>query len=660
MKEQNLLSLTQACEQLSISTATGRNWIKLGKLPAFKLLDGTYYFDAAHIQQLQAELSSGKNTALKSRRNKSYISGNCIYKAYVSKTSPNTAAVQALLVQLHSSTFVPTHADKLLFIAECAIQLLLSSLNQQPPAGSCLYAYLTRTIHLSSYAPLLDTLIPSPKAALRQVQSLPELFCTRYTYVRGEDTLGLLYLSLKQLDERKAKGAYYTPVQIVRQLTHALPSASSSSTFFDPCCGTGNFLLQLPEYTTLEHVFACDLDPDSVHLAQLNAALHFQTTNMDLICSHITCRDFLQENKHIKADYIIGNPPWGYSFSSIEKLQLKQQFQTASKKAVESCDLFLEQALSILPPGGVLAFVLPEALLSVKSHSIIQKLLLEACHIRRIDYIGNVFYQVHCPSILLQCEKRKPTAPPYDGTGTKILFPDRTFSIHTKRFFTPGCLSFYADDTQYCLLQKLLHTKNALTLKEHADFALGIVTGNNRQLLSDTPGIQTEPVLKGCDIQPYAITTPKQFITFTPENFQQMAPEHLYRAPEKLVYRFIGKQLIFAYDNKQRLTLNSCNIVIPKIRHLHIKYILAVLNSSAAQFLFTMQFHSLKILRSHLEAIPIPPADSFSQNEIVQLTDLLLTQPENTTLSTCIDKKIAALYHLSDDEYQLIMQTLHS
>lgn len=131
-------------------------------------------------------------------------------------------------------------------------------------------------------------------------------------------------------------------------------------------------------------------------------------------------------------------------------------------------------------------------------------------------------------------------------------------------------------------------------------------------------------VLKGTDICKYHINPAKQYLRFEPEQFQQVAPLEIYRAPEKLLYRFISNQLVVAYDDRQMLSLNSCNIVIPKIEGMQIKYILAILNSSVSQFVYQKEFHSIKVLRAHMEHIPIPRVGKAIQNEIIAMTEPLI------------------------------------
>ena len=90
-------SLKELCGQLSISIATGRNWVKLGKITPQYIKNGVPYFDEKHIAIIENEIRSGKNVALKSRRNKKYVSGNALYRSYVSQNCKNLTVLQKLL-----------------------------------------------------------------------------------------------------------------------------------------------------------------------------------------------------------------------------------------------------------------------------------------------------------------------------------------------------------------------------------------------------------------------------------------------------------------------------------------------------------------------------------------------------------------------------------
>lgn len=93
--------------------------------------------------------------------------------------------------------------------------------------------------------------------------------------------------------------------------------------------------------------------------------------------------------------------------------------------------------------------------------------------------------------------------------------------------------------------------------------------------------------------------------------------------------------------NQQTLSLNSCNIVIPEIDGIEMKYVLAILNSSVASYFVTKKFNSIKLLRSHIEQIPIPIVSKDIQVAIVKKVDRIMNSSEN----------ISGLYEELDDEY---------
>ena len=127
---------------------------------------------------------------------------------------------------------------------------------------------------------------------------------------------------------------------------------------------------------------------------------------------------------------------------------------------------------------------------------------------------------------------------------------DFIFDIHSNKF-----------DSK--IIDKIYQTKH-ITLKDKAIWALGIVTGNNKKFITSEDKSGFEPIYKGKDVKKFILDKPSSYIQFKPKKFQQVAPEEKYRVKEKLIYKFISKNLIFAYDNRKRLTLNSANILIPE------------------------------------------------------------------------------------------------
>lgn len=658
--DSKLLTLKELCDTLSISLATGRNWLRLNKIVPTKNIENVPYFSVSYINGLQKELVSGRNSALKNRRNKGFISGNGIYKSYLS-SSANNLAVRAVLNVLAKEHTALTNEQIHWVVAECALQLFCQrfqiAINS---TNNLLHAYLSGELDIAPYTSLMNDLIGSQNPALLFIEEHPQLFAVSYTYEKQEDILGLLYISLKNMGSRKTTGSYYTPTETVRHLIENLSAASADftrKTVFDPCCGTGNFLLQLPDHFNFTHIYGNDIDSTSVKITRINMALKFHIKDIQTLYDNITESDFLTESSTRTYDYIIGNPPWGCVFSDAEKDYLRENFQCAKGKNIESYDVFTERALSLLSENGTLAFVLPKAILNVRNHAPIRQIILTETSITRLDYLGEIFNKVQCPSIILQLIH---TGKPLSCIGMTVTDQTRSFPINREREITADCFSFLMDDREYAVMDKLLHLPGAVTLENQADFALGIVTGNNREYISNEKTDANEVILRGSDIDRYQIKEATSYITFTPEKFQQTALEKYYRAPEKLLYRFISKEPVFVYDNKQTLSLNSCNILIPHVEGLDMKYILAVLNSRITQFIFRKQFDSVKVLRSHIEQISIPVIDSTAQTEIIRIVNQLLSKKNDTEFLAQyekLDKIIAALFGLTEEEYQIICES---
>lgn len=658
LSDNDHVSLKELCEELSISTATGRNWIKLGKLMPEYTTNKTPYFTNNYATNLKNEIKSGENTALKSRRNKTYISGKVLYKSYVSENCKNLPVLQKMFSIVSNKDMNFDSENIQYIIADCALQLYADkmqlSVDTQKPL---LEEYLNKKINLTNYGILIDDLIDSKSAALEFCKNNRALFSLKYTYEHSEDILGLIYISCINIRCRKATGSYYTPTKVVKKLISNL-NIKKSDKILDPCCGTGNFLLQLPQNVAWNNIYGNDIDPVSVKITRLNMALKYSDASIETICQHITKSNYLTEYNKSGFNYIIGNPPWGYNFSETEKTQLRRTHTAISKKNVESYDIFIEHALSNLAEDGQLSYVVPEAILNVKAHTDIRNIILQKTSIKYLEFLGNAFDQVHCPCIILQLSRTKA---PFSTMGMKVRKEEDAFEIKTERTVSPKYFSFITTDSEYEILNKIKENNNISFLADNADFALGIVTGNNKAYISSQKAPGNEIVLKGANICKYHIKPGNNFINFMPEHFQQTAPTEIYRAPEKLLYRFICNELVFAYDDKQTLSLNSCNIIIPKLDGVNIKFILAILNSRIAQFIYKKQFNSIKVLRSHIENIPIPIVNRQTQNKIIAITDLLI-QGQNirkaTMLYNKLDSMICQLFDFTQNEQKIIQKAV--
>lgn len=635
---------------LSVSTATVRNWIRLGKL--IPDIDNQF-FSKRYLEQFISLLETEDDSKLKSRRNKNRIAGRFLYKNYIHNKNN-----QSLVSEILALDLIENEKDLNIIISNFAIQLYYQSIGIKYEHNNVLSDFLSQDTFNEFHILISDLLHISDKDFSIPSRLLPILE-KEITFVKGEDSLGFVYLSLRDIGIRKSRGAYYTPEKIVNEMIdklYANDTVLQSKTICDPCCGTGNFLLRLIERgVNYSNLRGQDIDSTSIYLARINIALLTPDFTANEIRKRFTIGNTLFDSFKEKFNVIIGNPPWGSSFSEEEKDKYRAYFRTAQGKSIESYDLFLEKALTMLTKDGIVAFVLPEAILNVASHHIIRELIINSCSFKFISYLGNAFNGVQCPCIFIGI-----TPDPHPTSiGCRVFTKSNNYVISTPRTFSNGTLSFNISDREMECLDAISNIDNAVFLKGNAAFALGIVTGNNKEYISSKQQNDNEIVLKGSDIKRYGPVTSENYIHFTPENFQQVAPLQLYRAEEKLLYRFISEVPVFTYDNKQTLSLNSCNIVIPKIKDLSMKYVLAILNSSVSAYFISKKFNSVKILRSHIEQIPIPKVSQEVQQEISSLVDSMLSSPIGIKDKyESLDAKIMSLYKLDNQQITTIKKSL--
>ncbi len=647
IKKTEVITLATACKMLGISEATGKNWLRLGKLNAKDSETGKLIYKH-EVEKLLLSLKKDDSNVLKSRRNKTALKGRELYVNYVSRESPNHAAVALLVSGFTGSTTAITA-----LLCESFLQLLVDAKRIKANCNKQFFkAYLEGSLDADIYDWLLLELMDktSRNTLLSASKKLP--YFTLH-FVPFEDTLGLIYLSLMELSKRRQSGRYYTPQSLTDTAVETLQVARGR-VFLDPCCGSGNFLLRLLRRgARVEDLYGCDLDGFSVTLARINFVLSGNCSDKETLqehllkCDTITCRSLPQ------IDVVLGNPPWGSCDDEKVVSRYARTLICAEKKRPCFADLFVERSLNLLKDGGIVQFVLPEALLNVASHETIRSFITEHARVRSVRYLGEVFHAVQCPSVILTLEKTSFS----NASGDVIVnVGDSNYIVRRQR--KGSDFNFKVTDQEALVLDKMDDLEHCVKLKGHAKFALGIVTGSNNNSIFKEKIDGSEPVLRGLDIEPFKINPPDSFIKYEEGAFQQVAPMELYRAKEKLVYRFIAKYPIVAVDTHGMLTLNSCNLLVPEFKDLSATYLAAVLNSSAVRFYFEKKFHTIKILRSLLEEVPVPVASKEDQMYIEFLVEELKDADEATSKEIIkkIDRKIAEIYGLGKRALKLISQ----
>ncbi|MBE6425739.1 MAG: hypothetical protein E7029_07135 [Planctomycetaceae bacterium] len=493
-----------------------------------------------------------------------------------------------------------------------------------------------------------------------------------WQYTGDADRLGILFREMTQAGMLAERGAFDTPEHVARDAVERLaemmkaeetPSKNGEKTwtFLDPACGTGTFLREIRRrfQVPLSALFGMDLDPTAVRIARLVLLWEVpDSTEMP----YIVCRDGLStelpEGMPTAFAAIAANPPWGAK-KTRPSPEMRRSPERKTLGKYETFTQFLLRSWELLRPGGTAVFLLPEAFLNIRTHAPIRRFLLENAQIEEAVSIGKAFEGVFTPAVRLVFRKPALTgAVPQVSQETETLhFHAETQGFPQERFLQlPDCIiSPTASSETFRIVEKMYAVPHE-TLAGHAEWGLGIVTGNNARWVAEEPKSDAwEPILCGPDIEPFRIREPQKWIHFRPECFQQTLPKERFRVPEKIVYRFITSRPAFALDTQQRLTLNSANFLVPSIPGLSTLAILAFLNSEAFRFLFVQQFFTHKVLRGDLERLPFPKiSKKFSQNLEILAGDVF----SGKEVCAKMEEQIFLTFNLTRTEIQFIRRSL--
>lgn len=453
------------------------------------------------------------------------------------------------------------------------------------------------------------------------------------------DLLGIIYQSNMLEGVKNQSGSYYTPYKVTSSMVSAL-SFEEGQTFMDPCCGSGAFLLSL-SCKNPEQIYGIDNDPIAVMIAKFNLLLRYPDNDF---VPNIVCGDFLLDNPFSSNcfDYIVTNPPWGAFVGDIQGIEVITSQETFS--------LFFVKSFQQIKEDGIVRFLLPEAILNVKIHKDVRTFILDNCCLNSITVYDGSFSGVVTGFIDIECQSRAKSNTVLINKGNDSFIVDIVaFSENENNVF---CF-LNSVDTE---IVKQCKQFGKYTLGE-STWALGVVTGDNKGKLKSTPASNLEAIYTGKEIIPYGLKAPSNFILYDRAAFQQVAKEECYRAPEKLIYKFISNKLVFAYDDKQRLFLNSANILIPNVPGMGIKTVMALLNSDLFSFLYQKMFGEVKILKGNLLQLPFPEISKEQDCRISTLVDSIMSgHSENVEP---LQNDIYSLFSLSQTQIKHIRSAIY-
>lgn len=431
--------------------------------------------------------------------------------------------------------------------------------------------------------------------------------------IKNSDFLGEDYESSLSDSYRNKEGIYYTPTDIVHDLLTIKNENLENKSICDPCCGSGNFLIRALEIGFKpENIFGFDIDQVAVEIAKKRI---YEKTGF--LSENIKLADFLElsiSNKIGSYDYIFTNPPWGKKIEKIERESISKILKAGN--SLDTCSLFYFSCINALNLNGKLGFLLPEAFFNVATYEDARVSTL-SYQIEKLSYYGKPFKGLLTGAVGIVLNKMNPNeGAVIDCLYEKIRFQRDVLSFqkNPKSIINISCTPDDAEVISH------IYSIPHLTLNGYGKWGLGIVTGNNEKFIESSHRKGLIPVYKGSDITKNGLKPASNYIPEDFSHYQQVAPINLYKAREKLIYKFISSNLCFFYDTNGHFIINSANmLIINEDFPVSMKIIADLLNSDFMNWVFKKIFNTHKILRGDLESLPIHAqflsGDNFLESE---------------------------------------------
>ena len=348
----------------------------------------------------------------------------------------------------------------------------------------------------------------------------------------------------KSREDRKGKGVFYTPPEVVERMTESALSGIDLSAdpyvrILDPACGTGLFLAKAFEvlkrkfeenyaiildnnrelagkvgwdgigsFIVENNLWGADIDREALNMArEILMKLAGEKSSPNLICADSLISgstvqislfdDVSQEEREFwnnNYDYILGNPPYiGHKQVPAERKKVLQQLYKGiyrDKSDISYC--FIKKGIDLLKEGGSLSFITSRYFMEGPSAAGLRKYIADNCTIVEIvDFYGrNVFRDAGVASCIITLRKGSYNSETSvfkhkkdaDAANGELFAPSNFeyFTINRSNLRHEGWLLINPE--QYGIFSAA-DAKDGLELSSIADSCQGIITGCDRAFI---------------------------------------------------------------------------------------------------------------------------------------------------------------------------------
>lgn len=362
-------------------------------------------------------------------------------------------------------------------------------------------------------------------------------------------------------------------------------------------------------------------------------------------------------------DIIIGNPPYGIKYSSVEKLILKNIY-TESQFKIDSYSLFLLKSINLLKHKGFCSYIISNTFLDNYFEEKVRELLLRTTAIKEINDLDDKVFEagvvhtmifsflkgIHTHN-LVNCNYSNNLHAGFLQIPQDYFLKQDKFTFNIREYGSKDLLATIKNST--------------VPLNAVIDLRQTIKTGDdNIYILSTARKKSYKPILRGKDIGKYYFKPQLLYVDYGKHLACPRDPK-IFEQP-KILIREAGAIITATYDEDNYYIMSSLYNGILIDKNFNLKFLLGLINSTLFQFLMHKMifektkgaFTKAKIY--HYERLPIKLATESQQKPIINLVErILITKKRNPNANTKpledqIDIMVYKLYNLTYEEVEII------
>jgi len=393
-------------------------------------------------------------------------------------------------------------------------------------------------------------------------------------------------------------------------------------------------------------------------------------------------------------DAVIGNPPWGAEFSTIDQEYIRKEFKVANGRNLDSYAIFIEAGLKKLRKGGLLSYITPDTFLRKDDHYTLRCHLLNEYSIGELIETGPVFSKVRdtwALVFLLLNQKPKPDLKISHKNISRFIVSaeDRLERFRSETWDNnstvpqelwkkrPYCIFGYlASEKDQSIIAKIEKNKRLGELSDYFSISRG-EEGSKFLLKEDPDG--NFFILIPKDVGRYTInsglrTTEKSLTSNKVAAFYQHPKIWAIRI-QKMRWK---QRLVCTLDERiNSAGMKTLQVIVSTIDDIdNLKFLQGILSSKLMNY-YLVNYLADDMNKAYLEKIPIPsintpvPEDKVRYNRLVALVTQMLDlntrleetklEHERTLLSrqvdvtdTSINALVYELYGMTKEEIKII------